>query len=145
MISIILTGHGQFAFGLYSAAELIVGPQENFKTVDFTQEMSTDELSEQLQHAINQLPKESEILFLTDLLGGSPFRSSVELAMQRKGCEVIVGTNLQMLTQVLMEKDEYKTITELATVALGWGKQGILSFKHKKNADTQRQEGGEGI
>ena len=40
--------------------------------------------------AIAQLDCEDGIVFLTDLLGGTPFRVASTLAMQKPGCEVDV-------------------------------------------------------
>ena len=52
MISLIITGHGRFASGLFSAVEQVIGPQEQCVAVDFPPEMSTQQLDEKLTQAL---------------------------------------------------------------------------------------------
>lgn len=72
MISIIVTGHGQFASGLLSAVETVFGPQSQTLAVDFPSGISTSDLDARLQAALASLPTSGGVVFLTDLLGGSP-------------------------------------------------------------------------
>ncbi len=89
MLSIILTGHGGFASGMEKAMKQILGEQSQFIAIDFPETSSTALLTSQLEEAIAQLDCEDGIVFLTDLLGGTPFRVASTLAMQKPGCEVI--------------------------------------------------------
>ncbi|EPA9550242.1 PTS galactosamine/N-acetylgalactosamine transporter subunit IIA [Escherichia coli] len=101
MLSIILTGHGGFASGMEKAMKQILGEQSQFIAIDFPETSSTALLTSQLEEAIAQLDCEDGIVFLTDLLGGTPFRVASTLAMQKPGCEVITGTNLQLLLEMV--------------------------------------------
>ncbi|EFH4250506.1 PTS galactosamine/N-acetylgalactosamine transporter subunit IIA [Escherichia coli] len=103
MLSIILTGHGGFASGMEKAMKQILGEQSQFIAIDFPETSSTALLTSQLEEAIAQLDCEDGIVFLTDLLGGTPFRVASTLAMQKPGCEVITGTNLQLLLEMVLE------------------------------------------
>ena len=105
MLSIILTGHGGFASGMEKAMKQILGEQSQFIAIDFPETSSTALLTSQLEEAIAQLDCEDGIVFLTDLLGGTPFRVASTLAMQKPGCEVITGTNLQLLLEMVLERD----------------------------------------
>ena len=83
MIGIVVTGHGHFASGLTSSVELIGGKPEHYHAVDFVQEDSTDDLEKKLEAAFASLKDCTDgILVFTDLVGGSPFKVSVELAMK---------------------------------------------------------------
>lgn len=42
------------------------------------------------------------ILFLTDILGGSPFKNAVVIKSAMENCSVIYGTNLAMLVERVM-------------------------------------------
>ena len=53
MNKIIITGHGNFASGIYSSLELISGPKENVLVVDFLKEDSDDLLRENIKQLIN--------------------------------------------------------------------------------------------
>lgn len=140
MIGIILTGHGSFASGLNSALELIAGKQEGIEVVDFKSDDSIEILESNLSSALNKLKDCEEIAFLTDLSGGSPFKSSVMLSLSEKEEKsfVISGANLGMLLEVSMSKDTYN-IEDLKQLALELGKSSIKIFETKirKNEDNE--------
>ncbi|MBS1205153.1 MAG: N-acetylgalactosamine transporter subunit [Proteobacteria bacterium] len=105
MLGIILTGHGGFASGLEQAMKQILGEQPQFIAIDFPETSTTARLTAQLEQAMSELDAQHDIVFLTDLLGGTPFRVASTLAMQRPGSEVITGTNLQLLLEMVLERD----------------------------------------
>ena len=72
MIGIIVAGHGNFPTGILSAVSLIAGEPEHVKAVDFVKGMSSQELKQQIEAEMETL-ETSEILVMTDLLGGTPF------------------------------------------------------------------------
>ena len=105
MLGIILTGHGGFASGMAMAMKQILGEQSQFIAIDFPETSTTALLTSQLEQAVGQLGAEDDIVFLTDLLGGTPFRVASTLAMQKPGREVITGTNLQLLLEMVLERE----------------------------------------
>lgn len=137
MINIIITGHGRFASGLLNAVEQIIGSQPQVVAVDFMPEMSVQQLDEQLKQALQSLPAGSGTLFFTDLIGGSPFRSSVLLSQMLSPSDVIAGTNLQMLAEMMMERDDIDDVNPFVVQALASGHQGILSFRAGEQAVPQ--------
>ena len=102
MVGIILTGHGRFADGLTSSVDLIAGPQKDYVAVNFEHEV--DELTTDLNAAFDQLQDCDGVIVFTDLQGGSPFKTAVELSVSRENVEIIAGTNLPMLAEVIMAK-----------------------------------------
>ena len=54
MINILVMSHGEFAEGICKSAEMIIGEQENLKTVIFNPGESLDTLVEKLKKAINE-------------------------------------------------------------------------------------------
>lgn len=105
MLGIILTGHGGFASGLEQAMKQILGEQPQCIAVDFPESSTTALLISQLELAVSTLDNPDGIVFLTDLLGGTPFRVASTLAIHKPGSEVITGTNLQLLLEIVMERD----------------------------------------
>ena len=83
----------------------ILGEQSQFIAIDFPESSTTALLTAQLEQAVNELDGEEDIVFLTDLLGGTPFRVASTLAMQKRGREVITGTNLQLLLEMVLERE----------------------------------------
>ncbi|HEM3144069.1 TPA: PTS sugar transporter subunit IIA [Streptococcus suis] len=98
MIKVIVVAHGQFASGILTSLKLIAGEVENIEAIDFSEGMSAQELKVRIKSAILG---EREVLILTDLLGGTPFKVSVELAAEQKEQNVVVlsGLNLAMILE----------------------------------------------
>ena len=96
MIWLIVTGHGNFATGLTSSLKLIAGDPQNYVAVDFPQEYSVEDLERELTKALDSLKDCDGILVLSDLGGGSPFKTAVMVGYPRGNVEVLAGTNLPM-------------------------------------------------
>lgn len=104
MIGIIITGHGHFAEGILSAAELIAGKQEAMEAVNFPSGDTTENLRGKLEAAMQKMQCNS-YLFLTDLAGGTPFNQSVLLSEQSDAsCRVISGTNLPAAIEAVFSR-----------------------------------------
>ena len=127
MLGIILTGHGGFASGMEKAMKQILGEQSQFAAIDFPETSSTARLTAQLEEAVAELDGTEGIIFLTDLLGDTPFRVASTLAMQQSGREVITGTNLQLLLEMVMERDGLSS-EAFRLQALECGHRGLTSL-----------------
>ncbi|WP_159864714.1 MULTISPECIES: PTS galactosamine/N-acetylgalactosamine transporter subunit IIA [unclassified Raoultella] len=127
MLGIILTGHGGFASGMAMAMKQILGEQSQFIAIDFPETSTTALLTSQLEQAVGQLGAEDDIVFLTDLLGGTPFRVASTLAMQKPGSEVITGTNLQLLLEMVLEREGLNS-KAFRLQALECGHRGLTSL-----------------
>ncbi|TLV10576.1 PTS sugar transporter subunit IIA [Klebsiella indica] len=127
MLGIILTGHGGFASGMEKAMKQILGEQLQFIAIDFPETSTTALLTSQLEQAVASLDGEEGLVFLTDLLGGTPFRVASTLAMQKPGREVITGTNLQLLLEMVLERDELSS-EAFRVQALECGHRGLTSL-----------------
>ena len=139
MIGMIITGHGEFASGLHSSMKLIVGEQKNVAAIDFLESDSTEALGKKLKIAIETLACEN-VVFYSDLLGGSPFKEAVEVCMKLGKGRVIAGTNLAMLLEASMMKDEV-SIDVLVLMSLETGKTGISQFEMRKREEAVDSEG----
>lgn len=127
MLSIILTGHGEFASGMEKAMKQIIGEQSQFIAIDFPETSTTAQLTTQLEQAVAMLDNEEGLIFLTDLLGGTPFRLASTLAMQKTGWEVIAGTNLQLLLEMVLERETLSS-EAFRLQALECGHRGLTSL-----------------
>lgn len=97
---IIITGHGNFASGLKSSLDLIVGNYDFIKVVDFTENKNPEELKNDIKSIIDKC-SDNELYIFTDLAGGTPFKVSSELALNNN-IKVFCGTNLPMLIEAGM-------------------------------------------
>ncbi|HEM4858941.1 TPA: PTS sugar transporter subunit IIA [Streptococcus suis] len=143
MIKVIVVAHGQFASGILTSLKLIAGEVENIEAIDFSEGMSAQELKARIKSAILG---EREVLILTDLLGGTPFKVSVELATEQKEQNVVVlsGLNLAMILEANFSRltdDLEQLVGKLITTS----KDGIVdsvSLLAEDNYDEELLEDG---
>ena len=79
MVGLIISGHGNFASGLRTSLKLIAGEASNIEYVDFIETDSTESLMDKYLNSLKNLDNCDSILALSDLAGGSPFKTLVEL------------------------------------------------------------------
>ena len=143
MIGLVITGHGLFAEGMHSSAKMIAGENENIKYVCFEDGMGLEELAEKLNAAYNELSDCDGIVVLSDLPGGSPFRTAVESAMTLPDKKIIVlsGTNLPMIitasTMLSFESDPMALADEL----MFEGKDNVVRFELAVREEAEEEDG----
>lgn len=128
MIGVIVSGHGNFATGITSALNLILGNQDNYKTVDFPESDTATELENNIKDAIKSLCHCEKIIIFCDLLSGSPFNISIMEAMKTENIKVIYGTNLGMLIESMMKRNMGVEFESLVNEAIEIGKSQIGLF-----------------
>ncbi|MRT58330.1 PTS N-acetylgalactosamine transporter subunit IIA [Enterobacteriaceae bacterium RIT693] len=144
MLSIILSGHGGFASGLEQAMKQILGEQPQIIAIDFPETSSTVRLTEQFQAAIGQLDEREGLVFLTDLLGGTPFRVASTLALEKPEREVVTGINLQLLLEMVLEREGLNSC-EFRQMALECGHRGLTSLVDEMARQRATEASEEGI
>lgn len=144
MLGIILTGHGAFASGMETAMIQILGEQPQFVAIDFPAASTTALLTQQMEEALSRLDPLEDVVFLTDLLGGTPFRVASTLAMQKPGREVIAGTNLQLMLEMVLERDDLSS-EAFRRMALECGHRGLTSLVDELDRSREEAPAEEGI
>lgn len=145
MVGVILTGHGSFATGLYQAVIQIIGAQAQFSAVNFPDGMSCEQLEQQLTASLKECDKGDGVIFLTDIIGGSPFQLSAMLSSQFKHIEVISGINMPLLLEILLQRDELD-IQTLRLKLVENAQNSISSLWHEQQKKpTINQECSDGI
>lgn len=110
---IIITGHNNFASGILSSLTMIAGAKDNVFAVDFLSDDNDLSLEGKFNKIISD-NKDSEILFVCDLMGGTPFKITSKLAFTNNNYEVVTGINLGGLIDTSMKLDKM-SIGELKT------------------------------
>lgn len=142
MIGIIISGHGNFASGLRTSLKLIAGDPCNVEYVDFEETDSTETLKEKYYASLKNLDNCDSILALSDLAGGSPFKTLVEVKTEiEKPMEVIGGTNLPMALEISMTKDIMGDLSSLSESAIEVGKSGVVKFEFIVHEDNECEDG----
>ena len=142
MIGLIISGHGNFASGLRTSLKLIAGEPCNIEYVDFEETDSTENLKEKYYISLKNLNNCDKILALSDLAGGSPFKTLVEVKTEiDKPMEVIGGTNLPMALEISMSKDISDDLYSLCESAIEVGKSGVIKFEFIAHVDEESEDG----
>lgn len=131
MIGLIVTGHGNFASGLTSSLKLIAGETEAYVAVDFLADYSVEDLERELNKAFDELKDCDGVLVLSDLGGGSPFKTAVTIGFPRGNVEVVAGTNLPMLIEVNMARKFIEELDTLTNMAMNTGKDQVVRYEFK--------------
>lgn len=143
MIGLLVTGHGHFATGLGSALQLIAGENPSIVYVDFEADHSTETLTANLNRGFDQLRDCDGVLVLSDLLGGSPFKCSVECKYARpdQDIEVVAGSNLPMLIEASMSMPMYDKAMTMADAVIASGQSFINKFVLTEHNDDAEEDG----
>ncbi|WP_162048396.1 PTS galactosamine/N-acetylgalactosamine transporter subunit IIA [Vibrio taketomensis] len=145
MIGIIVSGHINFATGMQSAVEAIVGEQDSLAFIDFVPPMTTEQLEDKMLSAIEQMNDGSGVLILTDVPGGSPCNRGVSIMLNRNDVKVVAGCNLPMITNACFERDGV-SLDELADIVCEIGAQSMkdmakeLAQLENNNSDSFEDE-----
>ena len=143
MIGLVVTGHGLFAEGMHSSAVMIAGENEHIKYVCFKEGMGLEDLAEKLNEAYNALSDCDGIVVLSDLPGGSPFKTAVECSMGQPDKQIVVlsGTNLPMIitasTMLSFESDPQALAEEL----MFEGKDNVVRFELAVREEVEEEDG----
>ena len=143
MIGMVVTGHGLFAAGMQSSAKMIAGENELIKYVCFEDGMTPETLAEKLSAAYTELAACDGIVVLSDLPGGSPFKTAVECSMEHpdKKIEVLAGSNLPMLVTAVTMLDFEDDATALAEELLTTGKEFMVRFELAVREEEEEEDG----
>lgn len=123
---IVITGHGVFASSLLATAEMIVGPADHARAVDFPVGNSVEVLTAHVKQVIDDLladDPEREILILSDVAGGSPSRVALTEAAAGRA-HAITGTNLPLLIDALIAS-RTAAVSDLVSRFVSVGQDGI--------------------
>ena len=142
MVGILVTGHGNFATGLTSSVKLIAGMPDKYEAVDFLESYGVDELAAKLSEAMDRLSDCEGILVFSDLAGGSPFKTAVEVGLTKQNrVEVLGGTNLGMLIEIGMARGFVEDMDTLVNMALNTGKDQVVRFELVKRQEVVDEDG----
>ncbi|MGB6127182.1 MAG: PTS sugar transporter subunit IIA, partial [Psychrilyobacter sp.] len=133
----IISGHGNFAKGFEKTIELVIGKQKKLNFINFTEEKTPLDLEKEFKNAIKNIDLK-EILFLTDIIGGTPFITAALMA--NESIKVISGCNLAMIIEAINLRDDQdldSSIHEIMESAI----EGIELFQPNIISDSIGEDG----
>ena len=127
MTDIIVATHGGLAEGMIDTLELMIGKQENIWFLGLRHEDSIDTFIKRVDSFA--VDTDHDILFMTDLLGASPYNAAAQAIHHNRDKHVICvsGINLSMLVEAALKRNDMK-LDELADYLVETGKQGIAKL-----------------
>lgn len=123
-----VSGHGDFALGLASAVEVIIGPQHDFAAISLPAEESPSDFLARLREAIEDIDTGAGVVVLVDLPGATPFSTAARISHERAGVEVIGGVNLPMVLEALVRR-QGRQLDELVKIMIEAGPAGIIRWR----------------
>ena len=132
MIGLIVTGHANFGSGMTSSVNLIAGEQEAYRYVDFLPTYGTEELTEEIAKAMDELK---------DLMGGSPFNVAASLGHGKENVRIVAGTNLPMLVEIVMSRKFMDDLDGLVESVLETGKEQVTKYEFKQVVQEESEDG----
>ena len=141
MFGIIVGTHGEFANGIVQSCEMIYGKREKLRAVTLVPGEGPDDVVAKYEKAIKELGTE-KILFLNDLMGGSPYNAACRLVALNENYGIVAGVNLPMLIAVssLQDADDGSmSLEELMDQAVNAAKDGatISTYESLNAADDE--------
>ena len=115
------------------------GDQPAFTVVPFEGDQAAS-YGEDLRAAITAMREECDgVLVFTDLLGGTPFNQSMMIAQDVDNVEVLTGTNLPMVIELLFLRGN-ATLAELGEQAVTVGQTGVTAQTVASVAGSEEED-----
>ena len=105
MICLVVVTHGRLAEEFLSAAEHVVGPQEQVKAVSIGPDDDMEKRRQDILDAAKAVDSGEGVIILTDMFGGTPSNLAISV-MEKANAEVIAGVNLPMLIKLASARAE---------------------------------------
>ena len=130
MFSILVVGHGLFAYGMEKTVELVMGTQEKMEFENYEGGMPLNIFEKNIEEKILKMGNENGTLILADIKGGTPFNTGVIVGSRLGRVEIIGGCNLPMIVEAL-DARENGVLEELVLEIVENSKNEIAMFQKK--------------
>ena len=124
MVGALVVTHGDVARELVKAALRIMGERDTLRAVCIDWDQDVAAARRKIESAMKEVDQGAGVLILTDMFGGTCSNLSLTL-LQPGRVEVVTGVNLSMLLKLGSAACERLTLTELAEVVCGRGRESI--------------------
>ncbi|MBD5550011.1 MAG: PTS fructose transporter subunit IIA [Lachnospiraceae bacterium] len=139
---IIISGHGSYASGISGFVRMVAGEIKGVEYIDFSENLTVEDLQGEFQKMLKCYGGE-KILFLCDIVGGTPFNEAVKCAACRIDTEVVAGGNPASILEACFMKDSLE-MQELINGIIENTKNSVVQFDFeavKESADEEMEPG----
>ena len=127
MIGLVVTGHGHFADGIHTSAQMIAGENDYVRYINFEEGMTPEQLAEKFNAAFDEFKSCDGVVVL--------------YARPEQKIEVIAGTNLPMIVTAVTMLDMEDDPRSLADELIETGRDCIALFElEAATAETESEE-----
>ncbi|WP_077612695.1 PTS sugar transporter subunit IIA [Clostridium sp. Marseille-P2415] len=102
MKNIILVTHADFAKGILTSLELVMGKADHIDYVSISAEETIPDITAMIETKVNSFHNDGCTVIISDIIGGSTTRAAMELIGRREKIYLITGLNLGLLLEVAM-------------------------------------------
>lgn len=133
MLGVLIATHGKFSTGVLDAAELIVGKQENIRTMSLFHDTDITIFGNEMEKNIMELDQGEGVIVFVDLFAASPYNQAVLKKREIKDIpyKIVTGVNLPMLIECLGMRMTDTHIEKVWGNLLDIGKFGIKEFEQE--------------
>lgn len=124
---LVVSGHGKYATSIRSTLEFLAGKNDEIKYIDFTKDDTDITLKGKMKKVLDE-NIDSGVLFVCDILGGTPFKCAVELSILNSNIEVVAGCNIGAMLDTSF-KLESLVVSELADLIVASSIKSTIRFK----------------
>lgn len=111
MIQFIVASHGNFAEGIKSSIELIIGTVNNLETLNCYVTPNFN-LKEEIKSILEKYSNK-KLIVLTDIFGGSVNNEFLENISKYKNLNIISGINLPLILTIIENQEDYDDVKKL--------------------------------
>ena len=127
---VLMLSHSKLAGAFYDTIQFIYGDTSGFGYINMSEPFDQQQYIESIENVIEE-NKDTGVLILTDLFGGSPFLNTCKLMRQYgQYMEVLTGYNLAMVLE-LASSIQTDTVEELKQKALEAATKGIIDVNER--------------
>lgn len=101
MIGVVVVGHTNSATALVTAAQHVVGPQEQLVGLDILPDDDMEERRKDLLRAGRKVDAGDGVIILADMFGGTPSNLAISITKELPRCDVIAGANLPLAVKLM--------------------------------------------
>lgn len=118
MIGIIITGHGTYGSGMFSALQALIEDTDEVYYLNYDQDREYSEYHEKLNVLVDDLLTRNEnVMILTDLSSGDVYNVAVEVEKNHHNVGVVSSVNLNTLLTMIASRTQITDPYELMNSA----------------------------
>ena len=102
MNKVLILGNGNYASGIKSALNRLVGYDEDVLVFDFTGEKTPIGYKQEIECSLEEISTNDKIYCFTDIIGGTPYRIACDLKDMGVNMEVYAGCSIPMLVDTII-------------------------------------------